>query len=178
MASERIGDSDGSAQNLAQLRFGQFAQAYVTSAPHARGIDLDWLLDLAQPQPDWVMLDVATGGGHTALKFAPHVAHVTASDLTQRMLEAAEAHIRAQGIANVSFRQAAAEGLPFEDGSFDLVTCRIAPHHFEDAARFVEEAARVLKGGGVLLVQDHLVPEDPLIARYTEAFEKLRDPSH
>lgn len=178
MAEEPTRKANVLPETLAQRRFGQHAQAYVTSAPHAQGADLGRLLALAQPQPDWVMLDVATGGGHTALTFAPHVAHVVASDLTPRMLAAAEAHIRAQGVTNVSFRQAAAEALPFDDAGFDLVTCRIAPHHFEDAARFVMEAARVLKPGGVLLVQDHLVPEAAPIARYTEAFEKLRDPSH
>ena len=68
--------------------------------------------------------------------------------------------------------------MPFDDASFDLVTCRIAPHYFDDVARFVSEAARVLKSAGVLLVQDHLMPEDVAAARYIEAFEKLRDPSH
>ncbi len=165
-------------ETLSQQRFGRYAQAYVTSAPHAEGADLGRLLDIAQPKADWVVLDVATGGGHTALTFAPYVAHVVASDLTPRMLEAAEAHITSRGATNVTFRQAAAEDLPFDDASFDLVTCRIAPHHFEDVARFVKEAARVLKPDGILLVQDHLVPDDALTARYTEAFEKLRDPSH
>lgn len=178
MAPGHTEDSDDGAQSLTQQRFGRYAQAYVTSAPHAQGRDLDRLLDIAQPQADWVVLDVATGGGHTAQKFAPYVAYVVASDLTRRMLEAAEAHIASQGVTNVTFRQAAAEDLPFDDASFDLVTCRIAPHHFEDVACFVKEAARVLKPGGILLVQDHLVPEDALIARYTEAFEKLRDPGH
>ncbi len=178
MVVEQTGKERAVPETLAQQRFGQYAQAYVTSAPHAQGADLARLLALAQPQPDWVVLDIATGGGHTALTFAPHVAHVVASDLTQRMLDAAEAHMVSQRIANVSFRQAAAEELPFDDACFDLVTCRIAPHHFEDAAGFVREAAHVLKPGGLLLVQDHLVPDDALIARYTEAFEKLRDPSH
>jgi ubiquinone/menaquinone biosynthesis C-methylase UbiE len=57
----------------AQQRFGQFAQGYVESKSHAKGEDLDRMLELAQPQPDWLALDVATGGGHTALKFAPSV---------------------------------------------------------------------------------------------------------
>jgi ubiquinone/menaquinone biosynthesis C-methylase UbiE len=170
--------AEGQAQTLSQQRFGQYAENYVTSVPHAQGADLDRLLELAEPQADWVMLDVATGGGHTALKFAPHVAHVTASDVTPAMLEAAEMYLTSKGLDNVTFKHADAEAMPFDAASFDLVTCRIAPHHFDDAARFVHEAARVLKPGGMLLVQDHLVPEDRRAARYIEAFEKLRDPSH
>jgi ubiquinone/menaquinone biosynthesis C-methylase UbiE len=64
------------------------------------------------------------------------------------MLAAAEVHITGKGVANVEFKQAAAESLPFDDAVFDLVTCRIAPHHFDDAARFVQEAARVTKSAG------------------------------
>lgn len=166
------------AKRLSQERYGRFADRYVTSPGHAQGSDLDRLLDIARPKADWVVLDVATGGGHTALKFAPHVAHVVATDLTPEMLDAARAHIQGQGAANVSFERADAEDLPFEDGRFDLVTCRIAPHHFARPARFVTEASRVLKPGGMLLVQDHLLPDDAHAGIDIDAFERLRDPSH
>jgi ubiquinone/menaquinone biosynthesis C-methylase UbiE len=68
--------------------------------------------------------------------------------------------------------------LPFDDDSFDLVTCRIAPHHFPDCAHFVRECACVLNPGGLLLLQDHVLPEDQSAARYVDSFERLRDPSH
>src|SRR5690606_39820909 len=54
-----------------------------------------------------------------------------------------------------------AEDLPFADGSFDLVTCRIAPHHFADVQRAVHEVARVLRPGGLFLLIDSVAPEDP-----------------
>jgi len=144
------------------------------------------LVEIARPQPGWVVLDVATGGGHTALAFAPHVMRAVATDLTPRMLEKAEAHITSQGVTNVEFRTADAEDLPFDDETFDLVTCRIAPHHFVDCAQFVREGARVLrspepvegKPGGLLLVQDHVLPDDEEAARAVDDFERLRDPSH
>jgi ubiquinone/menaquinone biosynthesis C-methylase UbiE len=94
------------------------------------------------------------------------------------MLAAARGHINAKGATNVSFGIADAQSLPFPAQRFDLVTCRIAPHHFEDCARFVRESARVLKPGGRLLIQDHLLPEDSAAARYIDDFERLRDPSH
>jgi ubiquinone/menaquinone biosynthesis C-methylase UbiE len=165
-------------RSLSQERFGQLAESYVTSQSHAKGYDLDRLVEIASPQADWLVLDVATGGGHTALKFAPHVCKVVATDLTPRMLAAAEKFIRDQGMTNVVFEPADAEALPFGDDAFELVTCRIAPHHFPDCARFIGEGRRVLKPGGLLLVQDHLLPEDQAAARYIDAFERLRDPSH
>jgi len=159
-------------------RFSQYAQNYVTSSGHAKGDELSRLVEIAAPQPDWLALDVATGGGHTALKFAPHVRRVIASDYAPTMLKTAQAHIQKQGVNNVLFTPADAENLPFAANSFDLITCRIAPHHFPDVFRFVTEAARVLKPGGLLLVQDLTTPEDERAARYVDAFERLRDPSH
>lgn len=159
-------------------RFNTYAQAYVKSKTHAKGQELAGLVELAKPQPDWHVLDVATGGGHTALAFAPHVAQVTATDLAPAMLEAAQGFIQGQGIQNVDFKLADAENLPFDDASFDLVTCRIAPHHFPTVQRFIFEAVRVLKLGGKLLIQDHVVPDDRAVAAYINNFEQLRDPSH
>ena len=166
-------------KSLSQARYTRFADGYVTSETHAKGSDLDRLIAIAQPQAQWQALDIATGGGHTALKFAPHVAHVIASDLTPRMLEKARRHIVGErGVTNVSFKEADAEDLPFERDRFDLVTCRIAPHHFPDAGRFLRECARVLKPGGVLMLQDQFLPDDEEAAQFVDAFERLRDPSH
>ena len=159
-------------------RFGATAGNYVKSAVHARGDDLPRLVELATLQGDERVLDVATGGGHTALAFAPRVREVVASDLTPNMLSAAGAFIRGQGVENVWFELADAEDLPFADGSFDVVTCRIAAHHFTDPAKFVAEAARVLKPGGRFLLDDNVAPENPEMDEFMNRFEKWRDPGH
>lgn len=164
---------------LSQERYARFAEGYISSQTHAAGSDLDRLLAIAQPQPFWRALDIATGGGHTALKFAPYVQNVVASDLTPRMLMKARAFIVAERDAtNVCFRAADAEALPFAAGQFDLVTCRIAPHHFPDVPRFLRECARVLRPSGCMLLQDHVLPADTAAARFVDSFERLRDPSH
>lgn len=160
-----------------QAQFGNNAENYVHSSVHSGGEDLELLFSVAQASAEMRVLDVATGGGHTALRFAHAVKEVVATDLTQAMLTAAQNHILPQA-NNVRFELADAEQLPFEDASFDLVTCRIAAHHFRDVFRFVQESARVLKLGGKLIVQDQVVPDDPLAAEYLNAFEILRDPSH
>ena len=63
-------------KSLSQTQFGQNAAEYLTSKPHAQGQSLERMVALAAPQPDWHVLDVATGAGHTAYAFAPHVARV------------------------------------------------------------------------------------------------------
>jgi len=165
-------------QQLVQSQFGPQAQKYVDSADHARSDSLARVVALLQPQLHWRALDIATGGGHTALALAPHVAEVVATDITPAMLAAAEKHIRGQGVANVTFREADAVALPFDEAEFDLVTCRVAPHHFPECAQFVREMARVLRPGGLALLIDNVVPADLAAARHINAIEKLRDPSH
>jgi ubiquinone/menaquinone biosynthesis C-methylase UbiE len=169
---------DQTIKDRVQAQFGAVAQSYVTSAGHAHGDDLRRLVELARLSGDERVLDVATGGGHTALAFAPHVREVVASDLTERMLAAAETFIRGQGVANVSFERADAEDLPFADAGFDVVTVRIAPHHFPRPQRFVAEVARVLRPGGRFLLDDNMAPEDPELDQFMNHFERWRDPSH
>lgn len=180
LAPRTEGETDLAAEVKHRVReqFGRTAEAYVASRSHAEGDDLAVLLDWAAPQSSDRALDVSTGGGHTALALAPHVAHVTVSDLTPRMLAAARRHLTGQGVANADYVIADAERLPFLDASFDLVSVRIAPHHYADAAQAVREMARVLVPGGRLVVIDNIAPEDPLLDRYVNDWEKRRDPSH
>jgi len=158
--------------------FGQAAAAYVTSQRHAAGADLARLVELAVPRPDDLALDISTGGGHTALALAPHVAPVTASDLTPAMLAAARGHIRGRGVTNVAFVVADAERLPFLDESFDLVTVRIAPHHYANVRAAVCEMHRVLRAGGRLVLIDNIAPEDPAGDAAVNRWDAWRDPSH
>lgn len=164
-------------KKLVQEQFGASAAQYASSKTHAQGESLARLVTLVQPQPHWQVLDVATGAGHTALAFAPHVARVIASDLTPQMLAQTAELARERGLPQVETRLADAEDLPFAAATFDLVTCRIAPHHFPDIPRFAAAAARVLQPGGVLAVVDNVVPAGEAGA-FVNDFEKRRDPSH
>jgi len=163
-------------KQLVQERFGPSAAAYATSTVHAKGNSLARLIELAQPQAHWRVLDIATGAGHTALALASHVAEVVASDLTPQMLGAAEKLARQRGLTNLRTQWADAESLPFEAASFDLVTCRIAAHHFANVPKFLAECARVLKPGGRVIIVDNIAPDDA--APEIDAFERRRDPSH
>jgi ubiquinone/menaquinone biosynthesis C-methylase UbiE len=164
-------------RSLVQEQFGKTAASYVTSKPHAKGKSLERLVALTHPQKDWRVLDVATGGGHAAYAFAPHVARVWATDITQEMLDLVKAEAKRRCHANIRTATAQAEALPFEDATFDLVTCRIAPHHFDSIPDFLAEVHRVLKPGGLFALVDNVVP-DGSVGDYINAFERLRDPSH
>lgn len=165
-------------RNLSRERFGRFAENYVASVAHASGDDLELLVEMASPQPDDAVLDVATGGGHTAIALAARVGSVVASDLTPEMLDAARAHAERRGAENVRFELAQAESLPFDDASFDIVACRIAAHHFGDPHSFLGEAWRVLRDGGRFVLEDQEAPADAGEAAFINDFERLRDPSH
>jgi len=140
-------------KSLVQQQFGANAAAYATSVVHAQGASLKRVVELVQPQPHWRALDVATAAGHTAFAVAPHVAHVLATDLTPEMIPVAQGVAAEKGIANVSFETADAEALPYPAESFDLITCRIAPHHFEHIDRFLAGCYRALRPGGVLVIE-------------------------
>src|SRR5205823_662895 len=141
-----------------QNYFSRTAESYVASFSHRAGDDLKRLIELGEWHPQQQALDVATGGGHTALAVAPHVAQITVTDLTPRMLEKAREFLLSQGITNAQFQVADAELLPFPSESFDRVTCRFAPHHFPHIAQSVKEVARVLKPGGLYLLIDCMAP--------------------
>lgn len=167
-----------SAKALSRERFAEHASEYVTSESHAGGEDLVRLVELADPDPGWVALDVATGGGHTAIALAPRVARMVALDLTPEMLDAASAYAAERGVTGIEFVEGDAEHMPFDDEAFDLVTCRIAAHHFPDIERFAAEVLRVLKPGGRFVLQDQCVPASTGAGTYVNVFERLRDPSH
>lgn len=140
---------------------------------------LKQMLVWADPQPQWRVLDIATGTGYTALALAPHVAHVTGADISPNMLAQAARHAQEQDVANVAWHEAAAESLPFDNKAFDLVTVRIAPHHFTNVRAFLSETRRVLRPNGVFVLGDTTVPDDaPAIAEWQNSVERLRDTSH
>jgi ubiquinone/menaquinone biosynthesis C-methylase UbiE len=161
-----------------KAQFSNTAQAYVTSNIHAKGDELKRLLELADDVTNKEVLDVATGGGHTALAFAKAGANVIATDLTPAMLETARTFVCSQGVTSITFQEAKAEALPFENASLDIVTCRIAAHHFAEPEPFVLEVARVLKPEGIFLLVDNISPNDSNLANVMNHIEKTRDPSH
>ncbi|MEM7455788.1 MAG: methyltransferase domain-containing protein [Planctomycetota bacterium] len=166
------------ARELVRDRFGRTSDAYASSHFHAQGESLRLLQELTSPEPEWRVLDVATGAGHTAMTFAPFVDEVVATDITQQMLDKTAELATGKGITNLRTRYADAESLPFEDSTFDLVTCRLALHHFPDRPQAAREFFRVTKSGGVLGFTDNFTVDDEEGLRLYNEYEIIRDPSH
>lgn len=163
---------------LAAEQFGPRAQAYVASAVHASGPDLDWIEAHLQGHTDAAFLDVGCGGGHVAYRAAPHVRAVTACDPSAEMVRVVAATAAARGITNLRTVRGPAECLPFDDNSFDIAATRFSAHHWADLDAGLREVARALKPGGRFLVADSASPAKPLLDTHMQAIEVLRDPSH
>lgn len=165
-------------QQASQDQFARQSQRYAKSHILADIADVDAALaGIELPMPAEV-LDVATGAGHTGLHLASLGHRVTVSDVTEAMLERAAEAARERAL-KVTFNQHAAEELPYDDETFDLVTCRVAAHHFSAPDRFVRETARVLKRGGYFLLIDGSVEDNqPEAEEWMHQIEKRRDGSH
>lgn len=155
--------------------FSRRAKHYGTSTDHIAGRDLEYVeLFLRRKHIDRA-LDISTGAGHTAGLLKKHCALVLAVDVAIGML--AEARNR-YGDGPIRFVGGDAEHLPFAPGSFSLVTCRIAPHHFSDVRLFLRDVERVLGEEGFFLLIDSTVPEDDLLDGFLNRMEKTRDDTH
>lgn len=165
-------------ETIVEDQFGPRAQAYVESAVHAAGADLDAIEALARRTRPALALDLGCGGGHVAYRLSPHAGRVIAADLSPRMLEAVAQTALARGLANLEARQASVEALPFADGAFDLVACRFSAHHWRGLEAGLREARRVLAWGAPAIFVDIVAPAEPALDTHLQAVELLRDPSH
>ena len=147
------------------------------AAPEIRNPDvLARIIEFAGTAPGDTVLDVACGPGLLACAFAHIARHVTGIDLTPKMLEQARAQQRAQGLENLSWYEGDVRHLPFEDGSFSVVSTRFTFHHFEEPLAVLKEMRRVCRVGGTVLVADS-APGEATVEAFN-AMERLRDPSH
>jgi ubiquinone/menaquinone biosynthesis C-methylase UbiE len=166
------------AQKASAEQFNRQSDRYGKSHILADTSDVNESLAGISPRPGGRALDIATGGGHTALLVAQRGWKVTAGDVSERMLENAKKLLGEAGF-ELETRLFPAEEVPFEAGTFDLVTTRVAPHHFSSPDKYVAEVARVLAPGGHFLLIDGTVPDgDRETEEWIHWIEKWRDPSH
>jgi ubiquinone/menaquinone biosynthesis C-methylase UbiE len=134
------------------------------------------LLGEARIDPGERVLDVACGTGAAIgvlLESEPGQS-VTGVDLSPGMLDAARRTFGRH--PNVAFREAPAEALPFDPGTFDVVISASALHYFERPATALSEMVRVLVPGGRIVILDW--NRAPLRMALLDAWLRLIDPAH
>jgi SAM-dependent methyltransferase len=159
-------------------QFGPRANAYVESAVHAQGEDLNALEEIVRKAAPSHAIDLGTGGGHVAYLLARHAAKVTACDLSGEMLAAVAETARKRGLANVETVESAVEELPLADGTADFLACRYSAHHWHGFEAGLRQARRVLKPGAQAIFMDAYAPGSALLDTHLQAVELLRDTSH
>lgn len=165
-------------QKAAQEQFGKQSHRYGKGHILENVEDVQSALSKIDLPKKARVLDVATGGGHTGLYLASLDHEVTLADISQPMLQRATETAASRGLT-VQVQQHAAEHFPYADSHFDLITCRVAAHHFTSPEKFIAEVWRTLKVGGYFLLIDGSVEDDQAEAEeWLHQVEKFRDPSH
>jgi SAM-dependent methyltransferase len=133
----------------------------------------------AQLQPGRV-LDLGCGAGHASFALARGGARrVTAYDPSPEMLAVVAKESAARGHHRlIETCKGAAEDLPFDPDTFDLVVTRYSAHHWASVPQALAECARVIAPGGRLIVIDVIAPETALFDTSLQVIEFLRDASH
>lgn len=156
-------------------RFNTLARNYATSEVHTGSPTRDRLHALLPPIDS--VCDVASGAGHTGLGFAGLASRIVAVDPAPNMLAQVRRLAGERGVA-VETVEAFAESIPLSSGSFDLVVCRVAAHHFSDLPKAMAEMTRLARPGGYVAIIDMEGDENPDIDALNHAIEVLHDPTH
>jgi ubiquinone/menaquinone biosynthesis C-methylase UbiE len=156
-------------------RFNSIASGYATSEVHSGSPTLDRLHKLLPAVGS--VCDIASGAGHTGLGFAGIASRIVAVDPAPNMLAQVRRLAEERGIA-VETVEAFAESIPLASASFDLVTCRLAAHHFSDLPKAMTEITRLAKPGGYVAIIDMEGDENPALDALNHEIEVLHDPTH
>ncbi len=170
--------NSGTQDALIVAQFGSRSTQYVASTVHSQGEDLRQIAALAAAAGSVRVLDLGCGGGHVSFTVSPHVADVVAYDLSIEMLTTVASVAKERGLTNVSTVAGSVTSLPFDDASFDLVLTRYSAHHWDDVAKGLAEARRVLSDSGRAVFIDVAAPARLVLDTFLQAIEVFRDPSH
>ena len=147
--------------------FAAIARSYdLNNRLHSFGRDQAWrkaAVKLANVRAGEEVVDCACGTGDLTLAFAKtNAKRVVGTDFTQEMLDIAGTKLR-DASGRVTFQQADAMNLPFDDGSFDVVSIAFGIRNVADPSKAIAEFHRVLRPGGRVVILEFDEPRNPLI---------------
>ena len=155
-------------QHIGQL-FDRIAGTY-DGLNHGLSLNIDRLWrrkTVAQMRPAQHVLDVAIGTADLTIEmFRQHKAEqVTGIDLSDQMMAIGQKKISnlQYPISNIQFVHANAQAMPFEDASFDAVTCAFGCRNFNNLDEGLREMYRVLKPGGQVTILEFSYPSNRLV---------------
>ncbi|MFC7357717.1 bifunctional demethylmenaquinone methyltransferase/2-methoxy-6-polyprenyl-1,4-benzoquinol methylase UbiE [Jejudonia soesokkakensis] len=128
------------------------------------GTDTKWrkkVIRLVAEKNPKTILDIATGTGDLAIKFASEIesATVTGLDLSEGMLSVARKKVANKKFSErLTFVKGDSEALPFENESFDAITVSFGVRNFENLEKGLTEILRVLKTDGLFVILETSVP--------------------
>tara|TARA_B110000263_G_scaffold7922_1_gene6801 strand:+ start:3319 stop:4101 length:783 start_codon:yes stop_codon:yes gene_type:complete len=162
-----------------QDQFNNNAEHYVNSLTHSSGESLiqikDWLSKLENIN---TAIDLATGPGFTAFEISKFSKHVIAADISSKMIYQAKKIASERKITNITFEEIDAMNILYKDNYFDLISCRTAPHHFNNINKFLEEVKRTLKNQGYFILADTSTSKNKEPRIWQQKVEKIRDKTH
>ena len=154
-------------QHIGQL-FDRIAGTY-DGLNHGLSLNIDRLWrkkTVAAMSPAGHVLDVAIGTADLTLEMlrSGKAERVTGLDLSEKMMEIGERKCEEAHLSDrVAFEHGNAQQMPFDDASFDAVTCAFGCRNFSDLDAGLREMYRVLKPGGQLIILEFSYPSNPLV---------------
>lgn len=134
--------------------YALWAASYARERNPLIGMEEHYLPELEAGLDPRSVLDVGTGTGRQALRWARRGAQVTAIDQSPEMLAVAREAAHGEGLAITFQIQAVEEGLSVPTAAFDLVVCSLMLTHVTDLRGAIGEYARALRPGGHMLITD------------------------
>jgi len=161
----------------AAARFDRLAHCFATSEVHRSSPTIRLLHEVLGSARQDAVCDIACGAGPVVLSFRGRASRLVGVDPSPSMLEELQEAGRAHGVA-VEAVPGFAEDVPLDDALFDVVTSRLAPHHFSDIGQAVREMARLARPGGHVAVIDLAGHDDDDVDAFNHHLHVLHDPTH
>ncbi len=142
------------------------------------GLDRSWrkraVRELSVLHSSLSALDVACGTGDMAVSLAKRGCTVTGVDLSEEMLAIAKQKTATANFqfSIFNFQLANAEALPFEDDTFDAVTCAFGVRNFVHLEKGLNEMLRVLKPGGTMVILELATPDNPVVRPFYNLYTR------